>query len=113
MLTNDEYYGLMQREWVCMVMGSYSCGLCQYRDHDDILCIFRDCQKFKDNFFDAAEFEARVAAKLALTFGGPQPCERGEIKHCPYESNGMRAVITCKWCRLKQARLAVEEEMEK
>lgn len=70
------------------------------------------CDLYPD-WEDAAEFEARVAAKLARTFDGPAPCERGEIKHFPYESNGIGSRITCRWCRLKHARLAVEAEMKK
>lgn len=61
-------------------------------------------------FKDAAEFEARVAVKLA----NPQwsPCWRGDS--C-LEFSGQkdeRWVWNCEWCRLKYARLAVEEEMD-
>ena len=108
MLTNAEYYWLMQREWVCMVMGSYSCGLCQYRDPDDLLCIFRACPKFNDNFHDVAEFEARVAAKLTGLNAAELPCYPNFL--CPYRA---KHIGSCKACYLKHARLAVEAEMEK
>ena len=53
-------------------------------------------------FIKAAEFEARVAVLLAqqniITF----PCA---LEHCYVKES-------CAWCRLKSARLAVEEEMD-
>jgi hypothetical protein len=58
------------------------------------------------HYRDAAEFEARVAAKLA-NYDYTDPC-LGK-RHCPYAGKGW----TCSRCNLKQARLAVEAEMEK
>lgn len=105
-LTDSETEWLIDREWTLAVMGSYSCGPCQYRDKDDLLCIFRKCPKFEVNYKDAAEFEARVVAKLAFFEDGCTPCSKP--KKCPFDALD---IIECVPCRLKYARLAVEEEM--
>lgn len=61
---------------------------------------------FEKGYRDAAEFEARVAEKLARNTH-PVPC----IEHgCPHK---MPTVLLCEPCRLKYTRLAVEAEMEK
>ena len=57
------------------------------------------------DFRDAAEFEARVAAKLAQNTQAVPCIEHG----CPH---GMPLIWLCVSCRLKYARLAVEAEME-
>ena len=58
------------------------------------------------NWQDAAEFEARVAEKLANCDGAFQPCHR---TRCP---EGANSAAECIPCRLKYARLKVEAEME-
>ena len=58
------------------------------------------------DFRDAAEFEARVAAKLAENTL-PLPCGS---RRCPHE---MPFETYCRPCRIKYTRLAVEEEMKK
>lgn len=75
--------------------------------------------------WDAAEFEARVAEKLA---GGEAFCPP-QVKVHRWEDNSKciwdivdspkgkevtheTALQYCKWCSLKSARLAVEAEME-
>lgn len=105
MLDDKTLEWLEEREWAKGVLGNYSCMKCQYRVPDDLLCIFRRCPKENENFRDAAEFEARVAAKLA-NYDYTDPC-LGK-RHCPYAGKGW----TCRRCNLKQARLAVEAEME-
>jgi hypothetical protein len=97
-LTDEEIAWYAERDWTLEILGNYSCGLCQYRVPDDLLCIFRECPKFKDDYKDAAEFEARVAAKLANKCTDTRPC--------------IGACKTCEARRLKHARLAVEAEME-
>lgn len=52
-------------------------------------------------FEDAAEFEARVAKKAVELQGIIDLCE----DVCPK--------ISCEWCHLKEARLKVEEEMDR
>ena len=63
------------------------------------------------DFKEAAEFEARVAAKLAnpqwaVCWNSDSCLEFGGSKDEPHW------VWDCEWCRLKQARLQVEEEMD-
>ena len=64
-----------------------------------------------DEYRDAAEFEARVAARLAelcwVMSGLPFPC-----KACPARKYCMKITMPCKAVFLKYARLAVEEEMD-
>lgn len=107
-LTDSEKVWLIDREWTLEVMGSYSCGPCQYRDKDDLLCIFRKCPKFEPNYKDAAEFESRVAARLTGLKAEELPCYPNFL--CPYSA---KLIGSCKACYLKHARLAVEQEMEK
>lgn len=102
-LTDEEIAWYAERDWTLEILGNYSCGLCQYRDTDDLLCIFRECPKFKDDYKDAAEFEAKVNVILA---NGVESCE-----HCP--AIGWCDFPACEESRLKFARLAVEAEMEK
>lgn len=59
----------------------------------------------------AAEFEARVAAKLTLEEPCPLP-ENADLDECPYFTEDDGSAFSCRWCRLKRARIAVEEEME-
>lgn len=62
-----------------------------------------------EEFRDAAEFEARVAAKLAQS-----PCwscpEKSKLS-CPRGKSEANGRPKAEACRLKHARLAVEEEM--
>nr|DAE09079.1 MAG TPA: hypothetical protein [Myoviridae sp. ctEg02] len=51
------------------------------------------------DYRDAAEFAERVAAKLTLE------------EPCPLPENAGSA-FSCRWCRLKRARITVEEEMD-
>ena len=60
---------------------------------------------------DAAEFEARVAARLALGCESQTPCHgswRANWKRC----NLRKDYWDCADCFLKVARLAVEEKMD-
>jgi hypothetical protein len=103
-LTEKEETWLTDREWMLAVMGSYSCGPCQYRDKDDLLCIFRKCPKFEPNYEDAAEFEARVAASIAQD---AYNCAQDEMLLQHQEGDKPQG-----WYILRDARLAVEEEMQ-
>ena len=71
-----------------------------------------------EEFRDAAEFEARVATKLAQGVIS-QPCDNDEFWYynCPYRKRKTRnsqsvLEFPCTWCRLKQVRLTVEDEMD-
>ena len=57
---------------------------------------------------DAAEFEARVAARMTGLKAEELPCYPNFL--CPYRA---KHIGSCKACYLKHARLAVEAEMEK
>lgn len=63
------------------------------------------------DYRDAAEFEARVAEKLTLKEPCPLP-ENADLDDCPYFTEDDGSVFSCRWCRLKRARIAVEEEMD-
>ena len=69
------------------------------------------CMTERPNWKDCAEFEARVAAKLAGT--GPEPCEHGKVKHCPWPRSVIEGKRMCSFCRMKYARVEVEEEMDR
>jgi radical SAM protein with 4Fe4S-binding SPASM domain len=58
-------------------------------------------KKLHSDWKDAAEFEARVAAKLAFAVHDCGDCDI--VMTCQND---------CQWERLKHARLAVEAEME-
>lgn len=62
-----------------------------------------------EDFQDAAEFEARVAAYLAHGDTEEVPCAHGMKIFCPRPSFAGKACGY--WCRLRTARLAVEAEM--
>jgi hypothetical protein len=62
----------------------------------------------KETYKDAAEFEARVAAKLTGLNAAELPCYPNFL--CPYSAKHIGR--GCKGCFLKHARLAVEAEME-
>lgn len=62
----------------------------------------------KNNYRDAAKFEALVAVKLAQNEHRFVPCYKSEIEwnDCPHEE------WDCDQCLIKYARLAVEAEMD-
>lgn len=63
------------------------------------------------DYRDAAEFAERVAAKLTLEEPCPLP-ENADLDDCPYFTEDDGSAFSCRWCRLKRARIAVEEEMD-
>lgn len=63
--------------------------------------------RYLEDYRDAAEFEARVAAKLARG-EFHRPCHSVDTEECAYPVEG-----NCCVCHLKYAQLAVEEEMDK
>lgn len=92
----------------------YSCADCEHRsaeydlfdgwcDNEGACPIelgYRDLQ-------DAAEFSARVAARLTGLKAEELPCYPNFL--CPYSA---KLIGSCKACYLKHARLAVEQEMD-
>ena len=65
----------------------------------------------KPDYRDAAEFAERVAAKLTLEEHCPLP-ENADLDDCPYFTEDDGSAFSCRRCRLKRARIAVEEEMD-
>lgn len=107
MLTDKDREWLERRE----ERGAYYCYHCtDGRIHFECMdvwsspnnCPLEDAQDFRD----AAEFEARVAATIAR---GEfyRPCHSVDIEKCAYPVEG-----NCCVCHIKYARLAVEEEMQ-
>ena len=77
---------------------------CRWFDTQTCSCLLEDK---KADYRDAAEFEARVASLLAQPEGAWQPCF---YTHCPLGS--VFSEEECIQCRIKYARIAVEQEME-
>lgn len=69
------------------------------------------CDRLTSDYRDAAEFEARVAEKLTLKEPCPLP-ENADLDDCPYFTEDDGSAFSCRWCRLKRARITVEEEMD-
>lgn len=102
MLTDKEKRWLEFRKDVCF--------RCKKRRQTCSLQLRDDCRKagypirdlamvIPPDYRDAAEFAERVAAKLTLK----EPCPLPEHEE---------SAFSCRWCRLKRARIAVEEEMK-
>ena len=108
MLTDKESKWLEEREQITIANGLYFCAHCDM--YSGVYSVFTGyCTAFEiddcpmvSTFRDAAEFEARVAAKLAE---GPDGCQE-----CFWGLKGWSADNA--EARLKHARLAVEAEME-
>ena len=82
---------------------------CGDETHHCVGCLVR-CSLTPD-WIDAAEFAERVAAKLTLEEPCPLP-ENADLDDCPYFTEDDGSAFSCRWCRLKRARIAVEEEMD-
>ena len=106
MLTESEREWLEERDnWF-----SPWCSRCDGRFHCDEHKLYGKCSLTPDTD-DAALFEARVAAKLAnpqwaVCWNSDSCLEFGGSKDEP------RWWWDCEWCRLKHARLQVEEEID-
>ena len=104
MLDDKTLYWLGRRKRDIKNKRGYFCRHCgQYKKpfiewcNDEYYC--PTCTK-KYDYIDAAEFEARVSATLAYS----EDCYITD--DCVFFGEG-----TCAWCKLKDARLAVEAEM--
>ena len=103
MLTEAERKWLGNREFANAVnYGAYSCPSCWWLNKELEECILRRCLRFDPDYQDAAEFEARVAAKLAE--------HAGDIA-LTLQAGGLDQLEADKM--LRAARFAVEAEMEK
>ncbi len=69
------------------------------------------CPLFPD-LVDALDFEGRVAEKLAINDTSYLPChQKGHENQCPYDNYCPTDKKKTAWCKMKHARLQVEEEM--
>ena len=97
------------------------CNFCLKQEHCSLRMYFNSegCSAFVQDFpydiesdyEDAAEFAERVAAKLTLEEPCPLP-GNADLDDCPYVTEDDGSAFSCRWCRLKRARIAVEEEMD-
>lgn len=116
MLTKKDKEWLEKRERVLVANDLYSCAHCA--QYSDIYSVWTgycaaiepfECG-IRANYRDAAEFEARVAAKLSRMDWEDVPCAHGMSLFCPKKGGPH---INCgAWCLMREARLAVEAEME-
>ena len=83
---------------------------CGDETHHCVGCLVRCGCSLTPDWIDAAEFAERVAAKLTLEEPCPLP-ENADLDDCPYFTEDDGSAFSCRWCRLKRARIAVEEEM--
>lgn len=97
MLTEQE------RKW--LEFRKYRKAPCGEETHHCVGCLVRCGCSLTPDFIDAAEFEARVAEKLAGAWAiGEDMCFNN---HCQLFDKDR-----CTACYLKNARIAVEEEMD-
>lgn len=88
-------------QWIPQPRGHFQTAQCWRFKSSDGYCID------KNDYMDAAEFEARVAVKLATVICAG--CEDFNKKNvCPLAIYQARGIYEC---RMKHARLAVEREM--
>lgn len=116
MLTDKERKWLENRNDVCFrcSKNKRTCSQALRKICLDILFPIKDRTLMKEqDYCDAAEFEARVAEKLTLKEPCPLP-ENADLDDCPYSYfiEDEESAFSCRWCRLKRARIAVEEEMK-
>lgn len=86
---------------------------CGDETHHCVGCMVKCGCSLHPDWIDAAEFEARVAEKLTLKEPCPLP-ENADLDDCPYSYfiEDEESAFSCRWCRLKRARITVEEEMD-
>ena len=99
MLTENEW------EWINWREGDYEFPTCAGCPCDcDTWCPIDLGKATKGEIMEAAEFESKVAVMLASWETLPVPCMNDT--YCDKSS------LVCPSCRLKYARLAIEEEMD-
>ena len=84
---------------------------CGDETHHCVGCMVKYGCSLTPDWIDAAEFAERVAEKLTLEEPCPLP-EHADLDDCPYFTEDDGSVFSCRWCRLKRARITVEEEMD-
>lgn len=118
-LTEQEKAWLERRKNLCSKCIHKALGCILGKSEGKRECIFFDADLGESDYKDAAEFEARVAALLATQyfkwFEHPCECGDGTCHHlpCPPGKEYAPHRLWCRrWCKIKVARLAVEQEME-
>lgn len=114
MLTEHERKWLEHRDDVCFrcSKNKRTCSPELRKICRDIGFTIKDRTLMKEpDYCDAAEFAERVAEKLTLEEPCPLP-ENVDLDECPYFTEDDGSAFSCRWCRLKRARIAVEEEMD-
>lgn len=125
MLDEKTIKWLEQRKENLEFFGGYFCPVCPefvFEDEGFMYCGRGGNEHCVDNphkyvFKDAAEFEARVAAKMTRVTVGDLPCgvdpDNNECQKPHFrEYNNDERAIGCDMCFLMVARLAVEAEEE-
>lgn len=108
MLSKSEQEWLERREESPLY---YTCLTCEFFTNDwnpeTAYCDapLHECPFEKEDFRDAANFEARVGPMLAEELANFTPCTGKSKAKCAHPNR------YCTWCRLKYARIAVEAEM--
>lgn len=117
MLTESENAWLKHRD-IANPRGTYFCEYCKdYAEcHSDMLWGIDECPTAPLSLHDAAEFEARVAAKLARIMfeRNRYPCRGGSPQlGCMRDRSNLTGpmAVHCEDCILREVRLQVEEEM--
>ena len=94
----ETLYCMEKSPGLCIRPGSR----CRWFDIQTCTCRLEDK---KEDYRDAAEFEARVAAYIAFW---------SQIRPCPTRAGcKAQSILECAACWLKHARIAVEKEMER
>ena len=98
----ETLYCMEKSPGLCIRPGSR----CRWFDIQTCTCRLEDK---KEDYRDAAEFEARVAVYLAKS-----PCLTcpDNPRNCPRENTPEKGRPWLEACRMKHARIAVEQEME-
>lgn len=108
MLTESEKRWLLGRE----LSPNPYCGWCMKY----ALCcspLYNKCPTKTADLGDALAFSERVAVKLAINDTSYLPChQKGHENQCPYDNFCPTDKKKTAWCKIKHARLAVEEEMD-
>lgn len=110
MLTNQEHEWLERRKNICERCSNRKwCRVGKRHGYNTTSCRFHK-QNFKEDYYGAAKFADRVALWLLSHDFEDVPCANGMTIFCPHPPF---AGDDCgKWCLLRMARLAVEEELE-
>ena len=114
MLTDQENEWLERRKNICERCSNRKwCRVGKKHGYNTTSCRFHK-HSFKEDYYDAARFEAQVANWLCMKdVYDSLPCSYTSDASCPllpcppFEGDGYCGY----WCMMRMARIAVEEEM--